>query len=66
MEKRTVVVGALATLIGVGLLAGGGSTHRQAPTAAAIDPNDFTNPLTEPVLPVGAGDRLDPAWVRGR
>jgi len=55
MEERTVVAAVLATLIGVALLAGGGIHASAGPTPAAIDPNDFTNPLPNPYFPLEPG-----------
>ena len=55
MHTRTVAAAVLAALVGLGLLAGG-AIHASAGTnAAAIDPDDFTNPLPNPYFPLEPG-----------
>jgi len=48
MHTRTVAAAALAALVGLGLLTGGAIHASAGANTAAIDPNDFTNPLPNP------------------
>jgi hypothetical protein len=62
MRKRTNVMVALVAMVGIGLIAGygpgapvGAAPHPGLAPAAAVDPADFTTPVSNPYFPLEPG-----------